>query len=51
VAYEDLFGVWKNADPDIPILHQAKAEQPGCNDGQDLMSNTTCCGSLNAVLE
>jgi tetratricopeptide (TPR) repeat protein len=25
-AYEDFFTTWKDADPDIPILHQAKAE-------------------------
>jgi len=25
-AYEDFFAVWKNADPTIPILRQAKAE-------------------------
>jgi serine/threonine protein kinase/Flp pilus assembly protein TadD len=25
-AYEDFFALWKNADPDIPILAQAKAE-------------------------
>jgi hypothetical protein len=25
-AYQDLFALWKNADPDIPILKQAKAE-------------------------
>jgi len=25
-AYEELFAEWKNADPDIPILKQAKAE-------------------------
>lgn len=25
-AYEDFFALWKNADPDIPILKQAKAE-------------------------
>jgi eukaryotic-like serine/threonine-protein kinase len=25
-AYEDLFATWKNADPDIPVLRQAKAE-------------------------
>ena len=25
-AYEDFFEVWKDADPDIPILKQAKAE-------------------------
>jgi tetratricopeptide (TPR) repeat protein/predicted Ser/Thr protein kinase len=26
VAYQNFFGIWKNADPDIPVLHQAKAE-------------------------
>jgi eukaryotic-like serine/threonine-protein kinase len=26
VAYEDFFALWKDADPDIPILKQAKAE-------------------------
>ncbi len=26
IAYEDFFGLWKNADPDIPMLKQAKAE-------------------------
>ena len=25
-AYQDFFAQWKNADPDIPILIQAKAE-------------------------
>jgi tetratricopeptide (TPR) repeat protein len=25
-AYQDFLGLWKNADPDIPILMQAKAE-------------------------
>jgi ATP/maltotriose-dependent transcriptional regulator MalT len=25
-AYQDFFTVWKDADPDIPILKQAKAE-------------------------
>jgi hypothetical protein len=25
-AYKDFFTVWKDADPDIPILQQAKAE-------------------------
>ncbi len=25
-AYQDLFATWKDADPDIPILKQAKAE-------------------------
>jgi tetratricopeptide (TPR) repeat protein len=26
IAYQDFFASWKNADPDIPILQQAKAE-------------------------
>ncbi len=25
-AYQDFFSLWKNADPDIPVLKQAKAE-------------------------
>jgi hypothetical protein len=25
-AYQDFFAYWKDADPDIPILKQAKAE-------------------------
>jgi predicted Zn-dependent protease len=25
-AYEDFFALWKDADPDIPILQQAKQE-------------------------
>jgi serine/threonine protein kinase/Flp pilus assembly protein TadD len=25
-AYQDFFALWKNADPDIPLLQQAKAE-------------------------
>jgi eukaryotic-like serine/threonine-protein kinase len=25
-AYRDFFTIWKNADPDIPILKQVKAE-------------------------
>jgi predicted Zn-dependent protease len=27
-AYQDFFTLWKDADPDIPILVQAKAETP-----------------------
>jgi hypothetical protein len=26
VAYQDFFTLWKDADPDIPILKQAKEE-------------------------
>jgi len=25
-AYQDFFNLWKEADPDIPILKQARAE-------------------------
>jgi len=25
-AYQDFFGLWKDADSDVPILKQAKAE-------------------------
>jgi tetratricopeptide (TPR) repeat protein len=25
-AYQDFFALWKDADPDIPVLQQAKAE-------------------------
>jgi hypothetical protein len=25
-AYQEFFALWKNADPDIPVLKQAKAE-------------------------
>jgi eukaryotic-like serine/threonine-protein kinase len=25
-AYQDFFALWKDADPDLPILRQAKAE-------------------------
>ena len=25
-AYQDFFALWKNADPDVPILKEAKAE-------------------------
>jgi tetratricopeptide (TPR) repeat protein len=28
-AYQDFFALWKDADPDIPILKQAKAEYAG----------------------
>jgi eukaryotic-like serine/threonine-protein kinase len=26
LVYQDFFALWKDADPDIPILKQAKAE-------------------------
>jgi eukaryotic-like serine/threonine-protein kinase len=26
IAYQDFFTLWKDADPDIPILKQAKGE-------------------------
>ena len=30
-AYQDFFALWKDADPDIPILQQAKAEYAKLN--------------------
>jgi uncharacterized protein YbjT (DUF2867 family) len=30
-AYQDLLTLWKDADPDIPILKQAKAEYAKLN--------------------
>jgi hypothetical protein len=27
-AYQDFLVLWKDADPDVPILKQAKAEYP-----------------------
>jgi hypothetical protein len=29
-AYQDFLTLWKDADPDIPILKQAKAEYASC---------------------
>ena len=26
IGYQDFFALWKNADPDIPVLKQAKAD-------------------------
>ena len=26
VAYQDFFALWKDADPDIPLLREAKSE-------------------------
>jgi eukaryotic-like serine/threonine-protein kinase len=26
IAYQDFFGLWKDADPDVPVLKQVKAE-------------------------
>jgi hypothetical protein len=28
-SYEEFLAIWKNADPDIPIYKQAKAEYAG----------------------
>jgi hypothetical protein len=30
-AYQDFFAIWKDADPDVPILKQAKAEYANLN--------------------
>ncbi len=29
IAYEDLLALWSNADPDMAILEQARAEYAG----------------------
>jgi len=26
IAYQNVLAAWKDADPDLPILHEAKAE-------------------------
>ena len=26
IAYQNFFAAWKDADPDLPLLHEAKAE-------------------------
>ena len=26
IAYQDFFAAWKDTDPDVPLLHEAKAE-------------------------
>ncbi len=26
IAYQNFFAAWKDADPDVPLLHEAKAE-------------------------
>jgi len=31
-AYQDFLTLWKDADPDIPILKQAQAEYAMCNE-------------------
>jgi hypothetical protein len=31
IAYQDFLTLWKDADPDIPILKQAKAEYAKLN--------------------
>ena len=31
IAYQDFLTLWKDADPDIPVLKQAKAEYAKLN--------------------
>ena len=33
-AYQDFFVVWKDADPDIPILKQPRLSMRNCSDPQ-----------------
>jgi hypothetical protein len=30
-AYQDFFTLWKDADPDVPILKEAKRNMRSCN--------------------
>ena len=30
-AYQDFLTLWKEADPDIPVLQQARRNTPGCS--------------------
>jgi len=34
IAYQDFLALWKDADPDIPILKQAKAEYAKLQQGE-----------------
>ena len=34
-AYNDLLTLWKNADPDIQVLNEARAEYAGCRKRPD----------------
>jgi hypothetical protein len=50
-AYQDFLALWKNADPDIPVLQRAKAdlklqwhEGPACNACM-AVAQSTCSGS------
>jgi tetratricopeptide (TPR) repeat protein len=55
-AYEDFFALWKDADPDIPILKQAKAEYANLQSQQHpsvAIINPQVCGpnaSINCVI-
>ncbi len=33
-AYDDFFALWKDADPEIPVLQQAKAEYAALNSAE-----------------
>ncbi|HKU25070.1 MAG TPA: hypothetical protein VJQ54_06330 [Candidatus Sulfotelmatobacter sp.] len=36
VAYQDFLALWKDADPDIPILKEARQSTGSCNSRQRL---------------
>jgi hypothetical protein len=42
-AYKDFLTLWKDADPDIPILKQAKAEYAKLNNRKTSYSSPTVC--------
>ena len=35
-AYQDFLTLWKDADPDIPILRQARRNTPSCSNWKDI---------------
>jgi hypothetical protein len=45
-TYQDFLGLWKDADPDIPILKQAKAEYAKLQKGESLLRNYLFLDSL-----
>ena len=45
-AYKDFLTLWKDADPDIPILSKPKPSTRSCNEGRASTGSTTFCCSI-----
>ena len=43
-AYQDFLTLWKDADPDLPVLKQAQANTPSCNNRGELRRSSTVMG-------